>query len=102
MNLCPVDGGQPMPVPGALEGEVPVAWTDRGRTLLVRARGEVPSRVCAIDLETGERTFWKALVPPDPAGVLEILGVVATPDLEYYAFTYLRALSELYLIDGLE
>jgi len=41
-------------------------------------------------------------MPADPSGVVEILGVTATPDLRSFAYTYLRELTELYVVDGLE
>jgi Tol biopolymer transport system component len=102
LALYPVDGGEPRPVPGALATDRPAAWTDGGRSLLVRARGELPSRVFLLDLQTGRRELWKTLMPADPAGVLEILGVVATPDRQFYAYTYMRALTELYVVEGLD
>src|SRR5262249_13545375 len=61
LALYPVDGGNPRSVRGALEGDVPVAWVDAGRSLLVRQAGEVPSRVYVLDLETGRRAPWKEL-----------------------------------------
>ncbi len=102
LALYPVDGGQPRPVPGALVTDAPVGWTDGGRSLLVRTRGELPARVHRLDLETGRRDPWKELMPLDPAGVLEILGVVAAPDRRFYAYTYLRLLTELHVVEGLE
>jgi len=89
-------------VPAALPTDIPIAWTDGGRSLLVRAPNEVPTRVWVLDAETGRRTLWKELVPADPAGVLTILGVVTTPDRQFYAYTYLRLLTELYVVEGLE
>ena len=41
-------------------------------------------------------------MPADPSGVLEILGVVTTPDRLSYAYTYLRLLTELYVVEGLD
>ena len=55
-----------------------------------------------VRLETGRRELWKELIPSDPAGVLTILGVVTTPDRRYYAYTYLRRLTDLYLVGGLK
>jgi hypothetical protein len=40
-------------------------------------------------------------VPADPAGVVETLGIVPTPDGRFYAYSYLRLLTELYLVEGL-
>jgi len=102
LALYPVEGGEPRPVPGALGADMPAAWTDEGRSLMVRARGELPSKVYLLDLQTGRRDLWKTLMPADPAGVLEILGVVATPDRQFYAYNYLRALTELYVVEGLK
>ncbi len=101
LALYPVDGGEPRPVPGARPGDLPVAWADGGRSLLVRTQGELPARVERLDLDTGRRELWKELMPADPAGVQEILGVVPTPDLQHYAYTYLRLLTELYVVEGL-
>jgi hypothetical protein len=102
LALYPVDGGPPLPVRGAIATDVPVAWADEGRSLLVRAQGETPSRVYSLELKSGHRELWKELMPADPAGVLEIEGVVTTPDRLFYAYSYLRLLTELYVVEGLE
>jgi hypothetical protein len=41
------------------------------------------------------------LLPPDPAGASEILRIVMTPDARAYVYTFVRALSSLYIVDGL-
>jgi Tol biopolymer transport system component len=102
ISLYPVAGGGPRPVPGAGANDVPVAWAASGRELLVRRQGELPARVYRLDLGTGRRALWKELVPADPSGVVQIMGVVATPDLRHFAYTYLRLLTELYVVDGLQ
>jgi hypothetical protein len=43
----------------------------------------------------------RSIVPADPAGVMNVLRVVATPDAKWYAYTYVRALSSLFVVDGL-
>ncbi|HXI03410.1 MAG TPA: hypothetical protein VNI57_09555, partial [Candidatus Saccharimonadales bacterium] len=102
LTLYPVDGGEPRTVPGTIEeGEMTVAWTGDGKGLLVREEG-VPSKVYRVDVETGRRSLWKELRPADPSGVVEILGVVVTPDLEHYAYTYMRVLTDLYTITGVK
>jgi dipeptidyl aminopeptidase/acylaminoacyl peptidase len=101
LALYPVDGGEPRPVAGAFPADIPIAWTNGGRSLLVRAPGKAPVEVYRLDLQTGRRELWKTLMPADPAGVQSILAVVATPDRRYYAYTYLRLLTELYLVEGL-
>ena len=44
----------------------------------------------------------KKLMPPDAAGVVEIVSVVLTPDVASYAYSYHRILSDLFLVDGLK
>jgi hypothetical protein len=52
-------------------------------------------------LTTGKREPVRSLLPPDPAGAMEILRVVMTPDARSYAYTFIRALSSLYVVDGI-
>jgi hypothetical protein len=83
-------------------GEEPVRWSADGREIYVRKRIELPNRVYRVDVTTGTRRPFKELMPADPDGVSEILGVVLTPDGRYYAYSYLRMLTELYLVEGLK
>ena len=101
--LYPVDGGEPRPVPGAAEGDLPLQWSADGRLLYVRQRVELYSaaRVFRLDLKTGKRMLWKELFPEDPAGVVGTDSVRLTPDGRSYAYNYYRVLSDLYLVDGL-
>jgi hypothetical protein len=41
-------------------------------------------------------------MPPDAAGVVEIVSVVLTPDVASYAYSYHRILSDLFLVEGLK
>ena len=45
--------------------------------------------------------IWKELIPPDPAGVSSIFNVVMTLDTRYYAYSYRRVLSDLYVVSNL-
>ncbi len=104
--LYPVDGGEPRPVPGAVDGDIPVQWSADGRSLYIRQRPELssPARVFRVDLKTSERVLWKELFPEDPAGVIEVgtgRRVRVTPDGRSYGYSYYRLLSDLYLVEGL-
>ena len=101
--LYPVDGGETRPVPGAGEGDLPVQWSADGRSLYVRSPVELysPARVFRLDLKTGKRMLWKELFPEDPAGDVGTDVVRLTPDGKWYAYSYLRVLSDLYLVEGL-
>jgi eukaryotic-like serine/threonine-protein kinase len=100
--LFPVPSGDPRPIKGILPEEVPVAWTTDGHSLYVYRGGELPAKVYRLDLATGNRTLWKQLMPPDPAGVEFVGPVLPTPDGKAYVYGYRRLLSDLYLVEGLQ
>ena len=99
-GIYPIEEGEPRPIPRAERWDRPAHWSGDGRTLYVAPRGKLPARVEGIDLETGERTFWKDLMPADPAGVLNVGPIRMTPDLSCYFYSYVRLLSDLYVVDG--
>ncbi len=99
--LYPVDGGEPTPIPGLVAGDVADVWAD-GRSLFVRRRGEVPARVLLLDVRSGRKELWRELMPPDPAGIATIGPVWITPDRKAYAYSYIRSLADLYVVEGLE
>jgi dipeptidyl aminopeptidase/acylaminoacyl peptidase len=98
--VYPVDGGPARVAPGVSDGEEPVAWAADGRGLFVRTH-QIPSRVTRIDVTSGTRVLWRELMPSDPGGVFDIFSVVVTPEGQYYAYSFLRALNQLYVVDGL-
>jgi dipeptidyl aminopeptidase/acylaminoacyl peptidase len=100
--LYPVNGGEPRPVKGLNPGELPITWSADGRALYVYQPGELPARVNRLDLQTGQRTLWKQLMPSDPAGVETIGPILMTPDASTCVFGYHRMLSDLYLVEGLK
>ncbi len=97
LTVYPLDGGPARPVPGAQPDERPVSWTSDGRSLFVLTPG-VPARVWRVDVQTGKRTAWRDLLPPDPTGVVRISPVLVSPDGRSYAYTYGRFLSTLYVV----
>ncbi len=101
VHLCSTDGGQPRPLPGAREDELPFGWTADGRSIYL-GRITNPARVDVCDVSTGERRLWKEIVPPDPAGVLAIGPILITPDGKSYVYSYRRLLDDLFLVTGLK
>jgi len=99
--LCPVEGGEPKPVPGLLPGELPVEWSTASSLFVVSRPGELPTRIFRADLSTGRREPVKQLTPLDPAGVFSIDPVRMTPDGRSYVYSYRRLLADLYLVEGL-
>lgn len=98
--LCPVDGGQPRPVPGLVGLFVPVQWSADGKSFYVFRLGGLPARVERIDVESGRSTPWKELAPPDTAGVA-LRAVAMTPDGKSYAYSCQFYQTTLYLVENL-
>ena len=97
--IYPLGGGEPVAVAGlAPEGERPESWAADGR-LYVIARG-VPVKVFLVDPASGRRELWKEILPADSAGVAPIGGVRMTSDGKSYAYSFMRVLAELFLVDG--
>jgi eukaryotic-like serine/threonine-protein kinase len=101
LYLYPLAGGEPVAIPGLSAGDSPSGWTVDGRSLYVYRQGELPAKVYIVDVATGNRELWRALMPADSAGITNISRVCPTPDGKWYAYAYLRTLSDLYLADGL-
>ena len=100
--LYPIAGGNPRLVPGVEPSEVPTGWSEDGRELFVVQRGEIPAKVTRVDIATGKRTLWKSLEPADSAGIDTIGRVLLSRDTRSYVYSYVRTLSDLYLVEGLK
>jgi Tol biopolymer transport system component len=101
-SLYPLEGGEPQPLPSLTSDDRPIRWTPMGNSLYVFRRGDLPSTVMQLDLSTGRKERVLELMPPDPAGVVEIVSVQMTPDAASYAYSYHRILSDLLLVEGLK
>ncbi len=53
-------------------------------------------------MASGNKEPLLELMPPDPAGVVEIVSIVLTADASSYAYSYHRILSDLFLVEGVE
>ncbi len=102
-SLYPIGGeGSPQPIPILTPDDRPIRWTPMGNSLYVFRRGELPAQIMRLDLGTGRKERVLDLMPPDPAGVVEIVSVRLTPDAASYAYSYHRILSDLLLVEGLK
>jgi hypothetical protein len=93
---------EPRRVPTLGPDDRPIRWTPVGQGLYVFRRGELPGQVFLLDLATGRKEAVRELMPPDPAGMVEIVSVQLTPDAASYAYSYHRILSDLLLVEGLK
>jgi hypothetical protein len=94
-----LQGGEPRPVPGLNELDLPLVWTPDGRELIVVRYEGTPARVervDIVDIASGRTRPWQGLGRPLPSffGHTRLL---VTPDGASYAFGYLRGMSDLYL-----
>jgi len=100
--LYPVNGGEPKLVPGLQPEEMVTGFAGDGHSVYVMARGQVPAQVFLVDIATGKRTLWKAVEPADSAGIDTIGRVTVSADGKAYVYSYVRTLSDLYLVQGLK
>ena len=100
--LLPLDGGEAQVIPHTTRTDNPIQWTADGRSLYMFQYGTLPAKVELVNINTGERTFWKSLAPADLAGVHGIGYVAMTPDGHVCLYSYVRTFSDLYLADGLK
>jgi hypothetical protein len=98
----PIEGGDPILVPGLQPGEYILTWAQDGRSFLVQNLAGLPGVITRVDFPSGKRTVWKQIVPADAAGVDSIGGTYFTPDLKSYVYWYGRYLSDLYVVEGLK
>ncbi len=73
-----------------------------GTRLYVQGDLDMPTELARVNLRTGQRVTVRTLAPRDPSGVTSVLRIVMTPDVRAYAYTYIRAVSALYLVEGLQ
>jgi eukaryotic-like serine/threonine-protein kinase len=101
ITFYPIDGGQPRSVPAKIP-DVTLPWSGQsGRYVIGAEHPGVPLKLYRYDTVTGEKKPWRDLVPADRAGVYVANIFDITPDARWYAYSYVRDLSDLYLVDGL-
>ncbi|HVS03634.1 MAG TPA: serine/threonine-protein kinase [Thermoanaerobaculia bacterium] len=100
-RIYSVAGGEPAAIAGFGSGDLLLAWIEAG--LLVGALYDWTHHgaVTLLDPGSGRRQPWREIVPQDPAGIMNVGRLLVTPDGGSYAYWWHRALSDLYLVDGL-
>jgi hypothetical protein len=102
IQLYPVDGTAPRELAGVTGADVPIGWIGAG--LLIRRAGDPKAsrgEISRVDVRTGRRELWKNILPRDPAGIMVLVSFRVTPDGRSSAYSWHRALSNLYVADGL-
>jgi len=94
------EGGDPRPLQGASKEWYPIKWDSKGIYLRERGHG-VPETIRRIDPRTGQVEVLFEIVPRDPAGALAIGRVAIADGGDAWAYSLLRRLSDLYVVNGL-
>ena len=99
-----MDGTKATPLGATHSGDRLVQWSQDGRTLYVRSAGDESVDIDRIDLATGRREPWKRIVPRDRVGLIgvDVQAVCMTRDGKTVAYTYWKALHDLYFTRGLQ
>src|SRR5207253_4620338 len=99
-KIYDLSGGPPRPITGLKEREIVAAWGDPPLPLYVAARDGVVVNLFRLDPVTGQRRFWRRLMPSDPAGVRLVADIKIAAEAEAYGYSYYRFLSQLYVAEG--
>lgn len=96
-----VDAGVVADLPGTRAGDAMIRFSGDGANVFVTRYDELPTPVFRLSLATGARERLFSLAPQDVTGVARIFPIVLSPDGRVAAFGWRRALSVLYLVEGL-
>ena len=97
LAIYPLDGSAPRLVPGLSPDDVPANWASDSNHVYVY-QDEFPLTVSKLDLTTGKKVPVALFNPSDPVGLEGVRAVRMAPDGKSGAYSYIRALSELYLV----
>jgi len=102
IRLYPVDGSASRDLPGGTGREFPIGWIHDGLLITRPGDPEAPrGEIYRVDIRTGRQESWKNILPGDPSGILLLVSFRVSPDGRSQAYTWHRALSNLYVADGL-
>ena len=77
-------------------------WADDAHSVYMYRSKDLPARVYKVDLVTGKTQFLREFLPLDAAGLISIAPIQITPDGKHYGYSFVRMLSDLYVVDGLK
>jgi hypothetical protein len=84
-----------------LPGEV-LAWSPDPHFLYVYQWRQLPIRLYRLNVVSGERQLFKEMHPTDTTGLCDLSHILFSADGRAYVYSYMRMLSELYLVKGLK
>jgi len=99
--LFPIGGGSPRPIAVQAPEEV-TSWSSDSKAVYVDSTGETAVNVYRVEIDAGKRSPFTILSPSDKAGLTYMALCCVTPDGKFYAYSYNRQISELFIVEGLE
>jgi eukaryotic-like serine/threonine-protein kinase len=100
--IFPIAGGEPRTIPGWLPEDIWITWSTDGHSAYVYHDEKTSALVYRLDLATGKREPVNTLAPGDSAGVTSVLNVRMTADGKTYGYSFLREMSDLFLVEGVK
>ena len=98
--VVPLDGGEPVPVPGAKAEWRATGWDEKGRLYFRDRSKRFPETLWRLDPASGRAQALAQLAPRDLAGAQGIAGVVVSSRGDAWAYNVLRRLSDLHVVTG--
>ncbi|MGE5345331.1 MAG: protein kinase domain-containing protein, partial [Acidithiobacillales bacterium] len=100
--ILDVTSGAVTPITGLAREDEPIQFDVSGRMLYVANMAGLNPRIDRLDLETQERTRLREIRPLNSTGVIATTAPVITPDGKRYAYTLIRQLTDLFVVEGLD
>jgi hypothetical protein len=100
--LYPLAGGDPLPVPNLLQGDVAIGWTADGNGFFYYDVDEPAARIHRLDLRMRRSQLWRELLPSRPAGMFTDYRILITPDGGSSVLNYSKLQTVLMLAEGLQ
>src|SRR5581483_8952724 len=102
IHIYSADGNDSRVVPNVAAGELPIRWSTDPEWIFVANPALIPTKVYKLNIITGKKDLWMSVSPQDRTGLDSTSSLRITPDGKYYAYSYERLLSDLYVISGLK
>jgi eukaryotic-like serine/threonine-protein kinase len=77
---------------------MPIGWTSDSRSLYIQGPGEDTFSIQILDWRTGKREPFREFRAADPLGLI-FSSALVTPDGKAWVYSYIRRLSDLYVLD---
>jgi len=89
-------------IPGVEPQEEFSEWTEDGRALITYSSTPSAARIYRIDVSTGQRTLLQTIDPAEKAGLTTPIRLAYAGRAKTYAYSTIRILGNLYIVEGLE